>query len=54
MFARALGDNAEQYLKDLGFTAQEAKTFLQKVQEFLAEIVDWLRGKKRSTSLVSR
>lgn len=46
MFARALGDNAEQYLKDLGFTTQEAKTFLQKVQEFLAEIVDWLRGKK--------
>lgn len=46
MFARALGDNAEQYLKDLGFTAQEAKTFLQKVHEFLAEIVDWLRGKK--------
>lgn len=46
VFARALGDNAEQYLKDLGFTTQEAKTFLQKVQEFLAEIVDWLRGKK--------
>lgn len=40
VFARALGDNAEQYLKDLGFTAQEAKTFLQKVHEFLAEIVD--------------
>lgn len=46
VFARALGNNGEQYLKDLGFTTQEAKTFLQKVQEFLAEIVDWLRGKK--------
>lgn len=46
VFARLMGDNAEEYLDSLGFTKEQAKTFIGRVKEFLEQIGEWLRGKK--------
>lgn len=46
VFARLIGDNASEYLDSLGFTKEEAKTFLDRIREFLQQFKTWLQGKR--------
>lgn len=46
VFARMIGDNAPQYLQDLGLDKKEVKSFLQRVSEFIDFFVEWLQGKQ--------